>query len=437
MGYSKESQRRCVCVAVLLDLFAVALVVPLLPVRFRELGVSQRGNGMIGSVYSLAQIVGGVVLGLLSDRGLGRRGLLLLSFVGAAAAYSMVGQRNASLGLLIFSRVVVGLAKQTMTASTSLIAELTDPGADRQLWIGRLSSAAQISWILGQSVGGVLYTSADPALPATVAVFAYVVAFSLVVTVLPGSSSLSLSTTTEKKDAEPSTPFATKARALISSRRIGTVAAARLLTQFLAIASNNGRAIYELDRWRLTRADMAYLSSFKSAISVLVAFRADVAANFGFWTVTIATTCFLACASLVEALPGSIYRWVCYPAATAEDAMSLREKALCDPSLLVYAALLFPLSAAAHQIAAVALRARFTEVVPRDQTASALAALDVLLSAVGVAAPVASGTLLAQVNARHQPLVVSALHAIGVAILLGLAASCRSPGSTPAKKKIA
>ena len=37
---------------------------------------------------ALAQIVGGLALGALSDRSLGHRGLLLLSFVGAATAYA-------------------------------------------------------------------------------------------------------------------------------------------------------------------------------------------------------------------------------------------------------------------------------------------------------------------------------------------------------------
>ena len=77
-------RRRSLTAAVFLDLFAVSLVVPLLPMKMKELGVQPAVIGMVGSVYSLAQIVGGLLMGVLSDRGLGRRNVLLISFGGAA-----------------------------------------------------------------------------------------------------------------------------------------------------------------------------------------------------------------------------------------------------------------------------------------------------------------------------------------------------------------
>ena len=123
---SRESRLRVLVLVVFLDLLAVSLVVPLLPAKFRSFGVSKRAYGLISSTcarvflmlssvfsrlhqcvnatstsrvggdkqqtfasarrYSLSQIVGGLTLGALSDRHLGRRGLLLLSFTGAAAA---------------------------------------------------------------------------------------------------------------------------------------------------------------------------------------------------------------------------------------------------------------------------------------------------------------------------------------------------------------
>ena len=138
MPLTRENQKRVIVGAVLLDLLAVSLVVPLLPARFRELGVSSKALGLVGSTYSVAQIVGGLALGALSDGALGRKGLLLLNFVGAGAAYAMVGWPSAPFEVLVLSRVVVGLCKQTMTASTALMTELTEPGAERALWIGRV-----------------------------------------------------------------------------------------------------------------------------------------------------------------------------------------------------------------------------------------------------------------------------------------------------------
>lgn len=75
--------------------------------------------GVVGSAYSAAQIVGGVLLGVASDAILGRRGTLLLSMAGACAAYALVAVAT-DLRTLVTSRVLVGLVKQTMTASTAV-----------------------------------------------------------------------------------------------------------------------------------------------------------------------------------------------------------------------------------------------------------------------------------------------------------------------------
>lgn len=65
----------------------------------------------MASAYSLAQIVGGLVLGTLSDRVMSRRSVLLLSFVGSAISYGLVGLSR-SLRMLLLARVIVGLVKQ-------------------------------------------------------------------------------------------------------------------------------------------------------------------------------------------------------------------------------------------------------------------------------------------------------------------------------------
>ena len=70
---------RWLLLVVAIDLSAVALVVPLLPVKMRELGVRPELVGLIGSVYSGSQIVGGLALGTLSDR-ISRARVLQLSF---------------------------------------------------------------------------------------------------------------------------------------------------------------------------------------------------------------------------------------------------------------------------------------------------------------------------------------------------------------------
>ena len=88
-----------------LDLFAVSLVVPLLPIRYKELGVQPVMIGFIGSIYSAAQIVGGLVFGIVGDRLPDRRYVLLISFAGAALSYSLVGLAS-EVWVLAVSRAV-------------------------------------------------------------------------------------------------------------------------------------------------------------------------------------------------------------------------------------------------------------------------------------------------------------------------------------------
>ncbi|KAJ8599520.1 hypothetical protein CTAYLR_004028 [Chrysophaeum taylorii] len=378
---SKSTQRYGVVVAVLLDLMAVSVVVPLLPMRFRELGVSQRSNGLIGSVYSVAQIVGGLVLGELGDRGLGRRGLLLVSFGGAALSYALVPR--ATLGVLVLSRIIVGLSKQTMTASAALMSELTAVGPERTRWIGRLSTAAQISWIGGQSIAGFVHRSAF-------AVSCYALAAALVVCVLP------------PKPAAASKPTPRNLSLLGSSRVLVAVTSARLAAQFSGVATSSGRQLYELERWGLTRSDVAIFSAFKAGVGLLTSWHlSGIRARF--WPLVLLGALTRALASLVEAIPLAKLTTIFFECTFDR---------LCkDPALFVYAFFLFPLDAAAHSLATIALRSKFTELVPKDRTAASLAALDVLLSAVGVAAPFIGGLVFHSFSPAFQPLGAAALHA--------------------------
>lgn len=436
MGLSPEGQRRVLVVAVGVDLLAVSLVVPLLPARFRELGLSAAHYGFVQSTYSAAQIVGGLGIGYLGDRGLGRRGILLLNFCGAAAAYAIVGAPSAGVAALVFSRVVVGLCKQTMMASTALMADLTAPGPDRALWIGRLSSAAQCAWVAGQSLGGWLNARGSPLLVSCVAVALYALDFCLVAAALPAAPGGG-ATKEESPKADRAPRAAAPLRSLLSSPAVAGVCATRLALSFAGRAANATRAIYELDRWDLTRGDAAYLSSFKSLVGVLSSWflAGALTRRLGPATLARGAAAVFVLAALLEAVPAAAYASLpLVPAALGDGPLLSRLRD--DPSLLVYAALAFPAAAAATQVSTVSLRATFTEVVPREATARALAALDVALSAVGVAAPLAAAWAFDGVDPQDQPRVAAAFHAAALAVaLVAFPAAARRATPGEAKEK--
>ena len=66
--HSPQRLKTVLAAAVFIDLFAVSLIVPMLPVRMKELGMNPVAIGTLSSIYSAAQIVGGLGLGVLGDR---------------------------------------------------------------------------------------------------------------------------------------------------------------------------------------------------------------------------------------------------------------------------------------------------------------------------------------------------------------------------------
>eukprot|EP00808_Paulinella_micropora_P016965 g13248.t1 len=164
---------------VFFDMLGVALVLPLMQEYFKRAGLTVAARELSSSLFSTSQIAGGVALGVLADSGkLSRQQMLLLSFGGSAVSYTIVGL-SSSLSLLLTSRVIVGLVKQTMTVATGLIAEHSTI-ADRPAHLGRLGAAVTAAWVLGPrcsdscvgsgpSLGGVLYRHVSPSAPALTA----------------------------------------------------------------------------------------------------------------------------------------------------------------------------------------------------------------------------------------------------------------------------
>jgi MFS family permease len=137
-------------------MFAVALVLPLLFQYYKHAGVtSATQRELLSSVFSASQIVGGLLLGALSDAAiLSKKTILFVSFGGSSLAYLMI--TYGGFPALVLSRIMVGLVKQTMTITTSMLTQCT-PEENRAQYMGRLESSATAAWILGPSTGAVLF----------------------------------------------------------------------------------------------------------------------------------------------------------------------------------------------------------------------------------------------------------------------------------------
>ena len=183
---------------VFLDFFGVSLVVPLLTSYFRDAGISTKLLGFLSSLYSISQIFGGIVIGVLSDSH-SKRDVLLLSLLGSAVSYFIVGTSK-SIPMLFFSRILVGLVKQTYTIATTVINETTDGFPElRSQELGRLSAISTVSFIVGPSLGSILYSYSKDA-PAKAAAACFVLNAAICVLFIPQIGIMSVSKNKIKND---------------------------------------------------------------------------------------------------------------------------------------------------------------------------------------------------------------------------------------------
>eukprot|EP01059_Diplonema_ambulator_P005486 TRINITY_DN1521_c0_g2_i1.p1 TRINITY_DN1521_c0_g2~~TRINITY_DN1521_c0_g2_i1.p1 ORF type:complete len:448 (+),score=164.52 TRINITY_DN1521_c0_g2_i1:66-1409(+) len=173
---TNTAQLRWMNTVVFLDIMGIAMVVPLLPIIGKEMGLSHTVYGLIGSLYGVAQIFSGPVMGALSDVN-GRKGVFLISLVGAFLAYSILGAAAMwkSALLLGVSRIAIGLVKQTMTIATAFVTDETT-AEDRTKSLATLFSITNIGFILGAPIGGIL-SHKNILFPVVSSTFCYLAAF--------------------------------------------------------------------------------------------------------------------------------------------------------------------------------------------------------------------------------------------------------------------
>ena len=398
---------------VALDLFAVSLVVPLLPIRYKELGVQPVMIGFIGSIYSAAQIVGGLVFGVVGDRLPDRRYVLLVSFAGAAISYSLVGLAS-EVWVLAVSRAVVGLVKQTMTASKAMTLQWSDE-TTRASALGLISSATTVAWVTGSAVTGYV-RSISLSAPSVLAVGLYAVCTALVLLVLPPTPPTSLAETrlgvaaATAAAAAPPPPregFFTKARRVFGTKAIGGFLALKVLYQLVLRAGGSMQTQWEMDRFGLDVGKLGYLSTGKALLSVT--FNALLAGR--------AIQYFGEQAAFRLGLAAAVL------GAAAEAAV------IGEADVWAYALLCVPAKLVAGLLAGLALEASMARLVPKSELGTSLSVLDVLSSACGVVAPVLAGAAMQWGGLPTVPLLAAAGHAAVLALsFVALPSSLRAAG---------
>jgi DHA1 family tetracycline resistance protein-like MFS transporter len=157
-------------VTILLDMFALGLVIPVLPRLVEDfLGGDTAGAariyGLFATVWAVMQFLSMPVMGALSDRH-GRRRVILLSNLGLGLSYVLMALAP-DLAWLFVARVISGITAASVSTAMAYVADVT-PAAGRSAAFGRTGIAIGLGFVLGPALGGLL-GSVDARLPFWVA----------------------------------------------------------------------------------------------------------------------------------------------------------------------------------------------------------------------------------------------------------------------------
>ena len=155
---SRPAGTAFVLVTVLLDTLGLGLIIPVAPrlvASFlgNDLGAAAHYFGYLVSLYAAMQFVFAPVLGGLSDR-FGRRPVILVSLLGAAASYLLSGFAPA-LAWLFVGRVVSGITGASFSCAGAYVADVTPP-EKRAASFGLVGAVFGLGFILGPALGGIL-----------------------------------------------------------------------------------------------------------------------------------------------------------------------------------------------------------------------------------------------------------------------------------------
>jgi len=147
-----------VLVTVLLDTLGLGLLIPVGPRLVAsflndDLGAASHYFGILVSIYAAMQFLFAPVLGGLSDR-FGRRPIIFMSLLGAAASYLLSGFAPA-LSWLFVGRVISGITAASFSAANAYVADVTPP-EKRAGAFGLIGAVFGLGFILGPALGGAL-----------------------------------------------------------------------------------------------------------------------------------------------------------------------------------------------------------------------------------------------------------------------------------------
>ena len=146
-----------IMIAVLIDMAAIGVIVPVLPTLVASFSTDQADQafwyGVVAAAFGLANFVASPILGALSDR-FGRRPVMLLGFMGLGVSFFGTAMTTSLIGLII-ARTLGGAMQANVAIANAYVADISAP-EERAKRFGFLGAMMGIGFIVGPVVGGLL-----------------------------------------------------------------------------------------------------------------------------------------------------------------------------------------------------------------------------------------------------------------------------------------
>jgi MFS family permease len=329
-------------IIVFVDFFAVAIVVPLIQTYFKEANIDTKLYAFISSAYMISQFGGTLLGGHIIDK-LDKRTILILSFISSAISYLLIiiGYKFKSGYIMLGSRIIVGLLKNTYTISTTILSQIETNENEKVVSLGHLSAIMTAAFIIGPLLGSILFKYMK-ILPCIISSILFLI--NIIITLILIPKGICANLTKDNKEVIETSSFRTRMSSLWSkflsiSRlpNVGSLLTIRLLLSlFESSCSSRNIISYMEKRYAIESHTLGYISSLSSIISItsdgfLLPSIISLSSRISNATIIPLLIFFSALFNIIEFFNSSIYLYICItiiPQTLIQSVLSSKIKAL-------------------------------------------------------------------------------------------------------------